>query len=533
LLPFMGGVVAADMTAASLPPPWWLWAAAMAASVTGWFALSRNRDGPTHNWGLAVVTLSSVAGYLWLPLRSPVNPGWPHPAREVTVVLEIDQLFPPAPQRKTISGLGSIVSAEGAAAELAGQRVYFSAIRRVSTTPEVSGRYRFTALADRVPPGTGAFGFERYLDSLGIRVRLQRGHLGGELRAPSGFRRFCGAAQDRLERILRLGLDRHPELVSLYAAMLLGEKALLSPEQENAFMRSGVFHIFSISGLHVGVIALAILSGLALLRVPPRAARVVGLAVLWLYVQVTGASTPAERAFLMIGFVVASRVFHLPGNPLAGLAGAALVTLLHDPRQLFSTGFQMSYSVVTALVVMGGPLAERWQAAWQPWRDLPEADWGLVRHFILWLGRHALSAIAVTWTATLASVPSSVGNFGLLSPGALLANLVVVPLASLVMTAGFVSLLAGLAGFGSLAVLMNHAAGLVIVVMDWLVQRGTGLPGMYFAAEFREPWMGPAALVMVLGGMLLAAHPRLGPHGRLWLPPLLVAAVVILGVKFP
>ncbi|MBA3848862.1 MAG: hypothetical protein C0502_02555 [Opitutus sp.] len=532
LLPFMAGLIAADRSGTALPPAPWIWPAVAVAAFAGWIAARRGENAAAHLWGLAVFTLGGIAGYLWLPLRSPASPGWPHPAREVTVVLEIDQLFPPTPQRKTFSGLGRIVSAEGAAAELAGQRAYFSAIRRVSTAPGISGRYRFTALADNVPPGAGAFGFDRYLDSLGIRVRLRRGHLGEELRAPSAFRRFCGAAQDRLERILRLGLEEHPGLVSLYAAMLLGEKALLSPEQENAFMRSGVFHIFSISGLHVGVIAVAILSGLALLRVPPRAARVAGLAVLWLYVQVTGASTPAERAFLMIAFVVAARVFRLPGNPLAGLAGAALVTLLLDPRQLFSSGFQMSYSVVAALVVMGAPLAERWQAAWKPWRHLPEADWGAGRRFVRWSGRNILAAAAVTWTATLASVPSSIGNFGLFSPGALLANLVVVPLASLVIVAGFVALLAGLAGFGLPAVLMNHAAGLVIVAMDWLVQRGTDLPGMYYSAEFRAPWMGAAALVAVLGAMLLAAHPRTGRHAGYWLPPGVLAAALIFGVKF-
>src|SRR5258708_31787981 len=47
--------------------------------------------------------------------------------------------------------------------------------------------------------------------------------------------------------------------------------------------------------------------------------------------------------------------FRLPGNALAALVAAALMTLLLDPLQLFSTGFQMSYTVVIALVTMGRP----------------------------------------------------------------------------------------------------------------------------------------------------------------------------------
>ena len=115
-------------------------------------------------------------------------------------------------------------------------------------------------------------------------------------RSSSVAKYFCVRAQARLEGILRHGLEAQPQTASLYLAMLLGAKAELSGEQENAFMRSGTFHIFSISGLHVAVIAGAIHLLFHLLRVPRRFAVVIGLAVLWLYVQITGASSPAMRA---------------------------------------------------------------------------------------------------------------------------------------------------------------------------------------------------------------------------------------------
>lgn len=537
LLPFMGGLCVADAREGSAVPiaaPWIWLAAVLAAALGGWAVLGRERRGGEPAWAAAMMLLAGVAGYLWLPLRAPAGDGWELPPREVEVVLEIEQLFPATPQRKTFSGLARIVSAEGAAAaKLTGQRVYFSAIRRVSVVPEISGRYRYTGLVGDVPRATDARGFDRYLDGLGVRLRLSRGHLSEQTAPPNAFRRLCDRLQNRLQRTLELGLGEHPTLASVYAAMLLGERALLSDEQENAFMRSGVFHIFSISGLHVGVIAGAILSGLKLLRVPGRAARLAGLVVLWLYVQITGASVPAERAFLMIAFVVAGKVFRLPGNPLAGLAGAALTTLLLDPRQLFSTGFQMSYSVVMALVVMGSPLAERARAAWRPWRDLPEANWRRWQHVAHDAGRATIFAALITWSATLASTPSSIANFGLFSPGALVANLIVIPLSSVALVAGFLSLLAGLVGLAPVCVLMNHAAALAILAMDFIVRRGTELPGVYFAAEFRAPWMGSAALAVVLGSMFLAADRRWARHALWWLPPAALAATMILGVKFP
>jgi competence protein ComEC len=250
-------------------------------------------------------------------------------------------------------------------------------------------------------------------------------------------------------------------------------------------------------------------------------------------VQITGSSVPADRAFLMIACFVAAKVLRLPGNPFAALAGAALLTLLHDPRQLFSSGFQMSYAVVASLLVLGLPLAERARRAWQPWRDLPVADWGRARRLLAGAGLWALEAVAITWAATLASTPSSIGNFGLLSPGALLANLIVIPLSSLALVAGFVALLGGLVGLAGIALVMNHAAAIVILAMDWIVQRGVTLPGMYFAAEFRAPWMGPAALALVLASMLAATDRRLGRHAAWWLPPATLVLTLILGVKFP
>jgi competence protein ComEC len=532
LLPFCAGIAAANaglaLSGRSLAG-----AAAVGALVAAFAAWSDARLARVL-WAGGLAAACAAFGAGWLRWRAPEPLAWSLPPREVRVVLRAELVFPPMPQRKTINGIAHIVSGEGAAASLTGQRVYFSAIRKISVPPAASGEYAFTGVVEALPRHEeGARGFASYLATLGVRTRITRGHLLAELRPPTRFRRFCDAAQDRLGVSLRRGLEKHPDIVSLYLAMLLGEKAALSAEQQNAFMRSGVFHIFSISGLHVGVIAMAIQSALQLLRVPRRAAVVAGLAVLWLYVEVTGGSAPAERSFLMIAFLLGSRVFRLPSNPLAALAAAAATTLLLDPRQLFSTGFQMSYSVVAALIVMGFPLAERWQAAWRPWRDLPEVSWKVWQRWMRDRGREVLGGLAITWAATLASTPSSIGSFGLFSPGALVANLVILPLSSLAIVSGFLSILCGLAHLDGLVRVFNHAAAVLIRVMDWLVERGAGVPGVYFDTEFRAAWIAPAALVFVLATMFVGAGLRWRTAaGGYWTPVVAVVLVMIFGVKF-
>lgn len=532
LLPFGAGIACADISIAPGPGALGLFAGAGAAGALwasgrrGWFAKAA--------WAVGMGLACACFGAGWLRWRAPAPLEWTLPPREIRVGLRVEQVFPAAPQKKTVNGIARITSGDGPATPLVGQRVYFSAIRKISVSPAASGEYGFVGVVEALPAKSGeSRGFDSYLATMGVRVRITRGMLERETRAPTRFRSFCDAAQDRLGTILRHGLEKQPEAVSLYLAMLLGEKAVLSAEQQNAFMRSGVFHIFSISGLHVGVIAMAIQSALQLLRVPRRTAIFAGLVVLWLYVEITGGSAPAVRSFLMIAFWLGSRVFRLPGNPLAALAAAALATLLLDPRQLFSTGFQMSYSVVMALLVMGLPLAERWRAAWRPWRDLPEVSW---RRWQFWVrdgGRNLLGGLAITWAATLASTPSSIGYFGLLSPGALVANLVIIPLSSLAIVSGFLAILCGLARATALVNLFNHAAALLIRVMDWLVRHGTDLPGMYFNAEFRAAWIAPAGLVFVLATMFAGASVGWRKAaGGYWLPVAAAALVVIFGVKF-
>jgi competence protein ComEC len=449
------------------------------------------------------------------------------------VTIRIRQTFPPAPAARSLTGLAEISATGEHDRELIGRPVYFSAIRKISVPPQRSGSYVIRGVIERLPPAAVNAGFNDYLANLGINQRITRAHLMREAAPPGRFQAFCARTQDRLEAILRHGLADWPQTASLYLAMLLGEKAVLSAEQENAFMRSGTFHIFSISGLHVGVIAFALYVTGNLLRLPRPVAAVGGLVVLWLYVQITGASAPAVRSFLMIAFWTAYRSFRLPGNALAALVASALATLLLDPLQLFSTGFQMSYTVVIALVAMARPLAEKWLAAWRPFALLPRVNWRWYHHTIEWSGRWVLNTFAVCWTAFLASTPSGIGYFGLFTPGSLLANLIVVPLSFVTMWAGFVSMVAGLAGLLPVSALSNLVAALTIVVMDWLLRHGTGVPGMWFNAHYRADWLAPVALVVMTAVFLGGAAGRWAPrYGGFWPPMAAVTLLIILGVKF-
>jgi competence protein ComEC len=565
LLPTMAGFA----TARALPPGWgggwWLVVAAMGVGLAALGAFfsggrdavgpvsdrprkggdggadseDRSETGPTRKrgtvvggewavrrfWGCGVVLAVAATACAYFQLRENRLAVWERlPAREAELVLEIERVFPPAAGRVTTTGLARIAEAPAVAAETVGQRVYFSvqapAVAELLASARIRANGVLTPLDRRA-----AKGFEGYLAGAGAAFKFNRARWLGQERPANAYRRFCAAAARRLERILGEGLEDRPGPRSIHVAMLLGSRAELSEDQRALFMNSGTMHLFAISGLHIAVIWAVLAGLLAAARLPRAAAIAVGLPALLLYVQITGGAPSAMRSWLMIAFVLAARALRWTRNPLAGIAASALVVLWWEPWQLFQLGFQMSYAVVAALLLLGLPLEERLQRRWKPWRDLPPAEWGRWRRGLRWLGVQAISGFALAVAATLVSVPMTLTSFGLLTPGSMLVNLVCIPVSSLSIIAGIASILSGLAGVTPLCVLFNHASALAIVAMERGLEWAMRVPGMYWPAQWRAEWLGDAVLVALLGA-LLAGYAWRWRRWTLWAP--VVALLVVL-----
>lgn len=535
LLPFMGGITLARfyVPGGAIGP---IVGLGVALGMAGLATIAAARPGRLAHalWAMSLVLAAGWAGFAYLHLRHPHwhdNPT--RPPRETTVTLAVEQLYPASATARTLTGYGVITAARTTEPELVGRRVYFSLLRKLGLPPQRAGHYAVRGVIESLAADPASGGFNDYLANLGIRQKLTRGQILNLEKPPGRWASFYARTAGHFERILRHGLEHQPNATALYVGMLLGEKAVLSSEQEAAFMRSGTFHVFSVSGLHVGVIAAAIYAIFSVLRVSRRATVILTLLSLWLYVQVTGANFPALRAFIMVAFLLGGRALRQPGNSLAALTAAALATLLYDPLQLFSTGFQMSYSVVLALIVMGAPLAAGWLDRWHPFALLPRANWHWLHHGIQMVGRWVISAAAACWVAFLASQPSSIGYFGLFSPGSLPANLLIIPLSSLAIISGFLSLITGLVGLLSLSTLFNHAAVMIIIGVDHLLQLGTRLPGVYFPAQFKAAWITPTSLVL-LSGVLLVCHAGRWSrrYGGYWPPVVALLLVMIFAVRW-
>jgi competence protein ComEC len=238
------------------------------------------------------------------------------------------------------------------------------------------------------------------------------------------------------------------------------------------------------------------------------------------------------RAFLMVAVLEAAHVLRRPCNPIAALAASALPTLLADPLDTFGASFRMSYSVVAAILCLGLPFSAFLRRRFPPFRYLPEVSWSLPQRAVAFLANHLVSAAGVGVPAALVSALTGIEFFGVLTPCGLVSNLLVVPLASLVIVAGCLTLVIPDPG-GHAALLFNHAAGLLLGLIERILALIGAIPGAWMPAHFREPWIGPASLALllatVLGGYAWGWSSRRGG----WSPPFVVVALTLAaGVRY-
>lgn len=529
VLPFIAGLATGKTF--SLGYPSLLLTGAVVAALYAVFSSWHGWRG----WAPAIAMAMTLAGSASYALHRARLPAWEVlPPREAQLSLEVERVFASQDPRRA-NGLARVVAADAHLSDLVGQRLYFSLqLRRGEARPIRSVRIAAVGVLVTLPRNPPADTFDGYLAGAGMNFRLTRGQAITELQPAHAYYRFCDRAAEKFNAILGLGIEHeHPGLAGLLRAMMLGQTHELSSEQRTLFMQSGTMHLFAISGLNIGVIATALHFLLMLARLPVWVRFIVGAALLWLFVDITGASPSAVRAFAMAVFIQAAFVLRRPRSALAALAASAFAVLLVAPLQVFSASFLMSYGIVTALLVLGLPLSDAWIERWTPWRLLPKPTWRWWHHLGDRAWRGLALAVAIGIATTLVSLVTGVQFFGLLTPGALAANLVLIPAAMLATLAGFASMIVGLTGIDFLASLCNQAAALILWIIEKLVEGSVQVPGVYMAAKFISPWIGPILLAALLA-LMLAGYAARWRGRRWWVPPFAIVVLALtMGVRYP
>ncbi len=154
--------------------------------------------------------------------------------------------------------------------------------------------------------------------------------------------------------------------LGVLAAMTVGDKSLLDAATRDDFSAVGASHILALSGLHLSILvtlfSFCLLRWLRRWRWAEKGAGIGGLLLMGVFVLLAGAPASLVRAALMLGLALLCSMFERRGLSLNNLSLAALLILLYDPRTLFDTGFQLSFTAVAAIVVAVRylPFPERW-----------------------------------------------------------------------------------------------------------------------------------------------------------------------------
>ncbi|NIM19799.1 MAG: hypothetical protein GTO51_06090 [Candidatus Latescibacteria bacterium] len=131
-------------------------------------------------------------------------------------------------------------------------------------------------------------------------------------------------------------------------ALLLGEKGELDSRIKRTFVNLGISHLLALSGMHLGLVAAAVLLVLGCLRLKNPTALFI---VLTIYVCTVGEVVSLFRAYVMATALIAARIIHRPMKPIAALGNAVFLILLWAPHTFFSIGFQLSFTATLGVLL--------------------------------------------------------------------------------------------------------------------------------------------------------------------------------------
>jgi competence protein ComEC len=300
-------------------------------------------------------------------------------------------------------------------------------------------------------------GFRNFAPDPGTQWQRTIGvHQGLFVKSPLLIRLVSGGSEinpGRMISRLRLSLQEKIELFfteergtlsptgAIMEALLLGERGRLPDGLTRALQKSGIFHLFAISGAHIGILSFILFLLFGLLRIPKRMRYALLIPLLVLFALLVEGRPSVFRATIMTLAFLVGKLLWKDTNLLNILAASAFILLLFNPFDLFSVGFQLTYAATLSILLF-----------------FP----GIIR-YLPRLPLRISEIFAISVTAQLGVLPIIASAFNRITLLSLLLNFAALPLVALLMVSGFV--------FLGLSYLSAPAAGMV----SWLIQQITAV----------------------------------------------------------
>jgi competence protein ComEC len=204
------------------------------------------------------------------------------------------------------------------------------------------------------------------------------------------------------------------QTAGLLRGLLLADRSNIDYETKTEFVNSGVMHILAVSGLHVGYIVLIFVVVLGRFNIYIRSIlTIIGLIA---FLLLTGMPASVFRAVVMSAVIVFAYTTNRSSNIFNSLAIAAFIVLVFNPEEIFSAGFQLSFLAVLSIAVIY-PIIQKYII-------FLKIKSKIINYIFLFMG--------VSLSAQIGTLPLTLIYFGKLSLVSLLTNLIVIPLAGVI-----------------------------------------------------------------------------------------------------
>ncbi len=473
--PFAGLFIAASLgiLASDQQPEWWpAWSAAfLCAALVVW---------KVHSTFLACLLTFFVFAF-WHGNQVTADPGYrfshktPFDANEHTVTLVI--LSEPK-----LDLLRSIQRFVAQITCIDNRPVCFQVTAECSGEPfsygdRIIAQGKFSVPSRPMNPGEFDFGAYLQRQNIYLQFRTHRDVPAMVTAQNQGnrFASFALAGRHLILERLQAGLEDDTEVAQTIQGMILGARSETSWSLKRLFRDTGTIHLFSASGLQVGLLTGLAWSCLRYIQLPRRSFVLAIVAVAIAYSALTGFYPATIRASVMAVFMAIGASLERPVAMVNSLCASGLLILMHDTQELFQTGFQLSFVAVFAILTAVRPFGRLLYRPFQVDPFLPIRllqPWQRIWHKAMLEVCEVLSLSTVCWGAT---APILIFQEHHLSMVAIFANLVVVPLAMTVMLLGIAGLLAGSIA-RSIAVCFNNTGWLITKLILAILHAATSMP---------------------------------------------------------
>jgi len=297
----------------------------------------------------------------------------------------------------------------------------------------------------------GDFDYKLYYRSKGIS-KVIKADSGVLLKEDSAgiFRTLLYLSKEKVRNTIKEALPK--DEAAMLIGIITGDKADIDEDTREAYMRTGLSHILSVSGLHVGFLMLLITYILMPFRLEKRLKGTIILMVITYYVLLIGAPLPSVRALIMLAVLMTGKAAGREYDLLTSVSFAGILILVFKPLAVHDPGFMISFGAMYSIALI-------YPVFYCMLKSIPSV---------------IKSAAALSISVWLGLAPVLSYYFNYISVISIVFNIIAVPLSFIITIAGFIGVMVGIVS-KAFAVYIFSVDYYLISLLDYLVQTASSL----------------------------------------------------------